>query len=102
MNPDVSYVLYVGGFVLIFLLTYQYAFFMIKKTGQMMAHSFVAATLNVVLGACAVLGWTIYSYGTVETLFMTGLRLGSFLTVLSILVLSVLLFIKRKQFLQTT
>ncbi|WP_280771592.1 hypothetical protein [Salipaludibacillus daqingensis] len=85
--------------VLGFYVSLKYGSLMIKKTGFVLAQSIVAATINLVIGILAMIGWFIYAWGVEEKLFsylfFGGIVVGMVLLVFSITALLLILLWKR-------
>ena len=74
---------------------------MIRKTGLFFPPAFIAGTIIVAIDIIAIIGWSYYSWGTNEFLFIIGILEGLGLIVVSEAVLITILFIKKKHLIQT-
>ncbi|MFZ3579489.1 hypothetical protein [Virgibacillus sp. DJP39] len=77
-----------------------YGSFMMRETGSFLQQMLIAGTINLSLGIFAILGWFLFSWGVNEFMLNVGLSIGAGLLVIGETVLFVLLFLKRKQWLQ--
>ncbi|WP_332633763.1 hypothetical protein [Halalkalibacter flavus] len=95
-ETDIAIGIYVSFLIICFFASLKYASFMIKKTGLVLAQSIAAASINLLLGIIAIIGWFCYVWGVNEFLFFGGLVLGIILLITSLVVLSLTLFFRRK------
>jgi hypothetical protein len=100
-NSDIALTIYVAFMVISLIICYGFASKMIKKTGLFGTQTIIASTLNLLLGVCAILGWFFFSWRVNEFMFFGGLVLGVGMLVISEAILIIVLFIRRKNFLQT-
>ncbi|CQR48048.1 hypothetical protein BN1058_02390 [Paraliobacillus sp. PM-2] len=93
----ITYVIIIG--IAIFI-GYSYASYMIRRTGQVLAQSFIAGTIIFTLDVFTIIGWAFYTWGTNEFVFINGIFLGFGLLIISELILITSLVIKRKKMVQ--
>ncbi|MFA9558279.1 hypothetical protein ACERII_13305 [Evansella sp. AB-rgal1] len=95
-ETDIAMVIYISFLFLSFFLSLKYGTVMIRKTGLVLAQSIVAASINLVLGIIAIVGWFFYAWGVNEFLFFGGIVIGVIIIVTSLVVLSLTIFLRRK------
>lgn len=100
-NNDVALTIYVVFMILALLISYFLASTMIKKTGLFALQTLSASMINFALGICAIIGWFFFSWGVNEFMFFGGLMLGLAMLVVSEAILVIVLFVNRKQILQS-
>lgn len=97
---DIAFTIYVFIIALAFLVGYRYSSYMIRKTGLFLPQTFIAGTIIIAIDIIAILGWSFYSWGTNEFIFIIGIYSGLGLLVLSEGILVTILLIRRKHLVQ--
>ncbi|MDG5789237.1 hypothetical protein QA612_17395 [Evansella sp. AB-P1] len=100
-ETDVVMTIYVVLITVAFVISLKFASTTIQKTGTFLPQAIIAGTLNLVFMIAILIGWYLYAWGINEFLFFGGIVLGVGLLILSQITLYIVLFLKRKQWIQT-
>ncbi|UFT98363.1 hypothetical protein KO561_14290 [Radiobacillus kanasensis] len=80
--------------------SYKYGAFMIRKTGILGSQIVVAGAINLVIGILGIVGWSLFSWGVNEFLYVLGIALGIALLFVGELILVIIFLLRRKKLLQ--
>ncbi len=97
---DIALTVYIVIMLIGFFISFKYGSYMIRKTGLFFPQALIAGTMIVAIDIIAIIGWSFYSWGSNEFLFIIGIFVGLGLIVVSEVVLITILFIKKKHLIQ--
>lgn len=100
-GADKALLVFIIIFMISFLTSYKYGYYMISRTGLFFAHVMIAGTIHISIGIMALIGWFYFSWGVNAFLLYGGLVLGVGLIAVGEIVLLLMLFIKRKKMMVT-
>ncbi|WP_413381769.1 hypothetical protein [Alkalihalobacillus sp. 1P02AB] len=93
---DLAYVVFVIGYLISFLISYQLGVKRMEKTKKLFPYLFHTALFNFVINVLIVIIWFLYTFQKDHLLFFGGATLAIFLIIFSLLLLTVFLYKKSK------